>query len=320
MAIVTTADLQAFADKKVNLSSDEAQKGRDRVNFLRERLEKHIKENPGFSLVKMLHAGSVAKGTALSKVNDMDVAVYVRADAAPATNSNLVTWMADRIRDAYGGTIDPNQVREGTNCPTITFASGLSVDVVPVLYEGEPDDRGCLVAKATGDRLETSVKLHLEFVRKRKNAHPHDFAQVVRLVKWWIREQKSLDDNFKFKSFIAELLVAKLADDGGDMSDYPEALAQFFNYVVESKLSERIAFSDYYAASELPAPSGNAIEIFDPVNPENNVSFRYSTFDRDRILVAAEKALDAVTEASFATTKGEAVACWQVVLGTTFKG
>lgn len=318
MAIITTADLQAFADRKVNLDVDEAQKGRVRVNFLRERLEKHIGENPGFSLVKMLHAGSVAKGTALSKVNDLDVAVYVRADDAP--EANLVRWMAERIRNAYGGTIAPHQVTEGTNCPTITFASGLSVDVVPVLYEGEPDDRGCLIAKDTGDRLETSVKLHLEFVRKRKKTHPHDFAQMVRLLKWWIREQKNLDDSFKFKSFIAELLVAKLADDGIDLSDYPEALAQVFNYIVDTKLSERIAFSDYYNASSLPAPTGNAIEIFDPVNPDNNVAFRYSTFDRDRILSAAEKALDAVTEASFATTKGEALACWQVVLGTSFKG
>ena len=33
MAIVTTADLEAFADRTVNLSRDEAQKGRDRVNF-----------------------------------------------------------------------------------------------------------------------------------------------------------------------------------------------------------------------------------------------------------------------------------------------
>ena len=318
MPIVTTADLQAFADRKVNLSTDEAQKGRDRVNFLRERLGKHIGENPGFSLVKMLHAGSVAKGTALSKVNDLDVAVYVRADDAPG--SGLVSWMAQRIRDAYGDTIDTSQVTEGTNCPTITFASGLSVDVVPVLYEGEAADRGCLVSKDTGDRLETSVKLHLEFVRKRKKAHSHDFAQVVRLVKWWIREQKNLDGTFKFKSFMAELLVAKLADDGIDLSDYPEALAQVFHYVVESKFSERVAFTDYYTTSELPAPTGNAIEILDPVNPDNNVAFRYSTLDRDRILAAAERALDAITEASFATTKGEAVSCWQIVLGTSFKG
>jgi tRNA nucleotidyltransferase (CCA-adding enzyme) len=318
MAIVTSADLEAFASKTVNLSREDAQKGRDRVNFLRGRLEKHIVENPGFSLVRMLHAGSVAKGTALASVNDMDVAVYVTADDAPG--SGLVAWMAQRVRDAYGDTIDPSQVVEGTHCPTITFSSGLSVDVVPVLYEGEPDDRGCLLAKDTGDRLDTSVKLHLEFIRKRKKAHPDDFAQLVRFMKWWIREQKKLDRSFKFKSFMAELLVAKLADDGVDLTDYPEALAHIFNYIVESKLGERVAFTDYYPKRGLPAPTGDPIEIFDPVNPENNVAFRYSTSDLGRILTAAEVALDAITEASYATTKAEAVACWQLVLGTRFKG
>ncbi|MGW0103556.1 hypothetical protein, partial [Nocardia sp. NPDC003354] len=56
---------------------------RQQVNTLRDKLTSHIAENPGFSLVKMLHAGSVAKGTALRTVNDFDVAVYVRNDEAP---------------------------------------------------------------------------------------------------------------------------------------------------------------------------------------------------------------------------------------------
>ena len=136
--IITSADLEAFAAKTINLASTEARVGRDRVNVLRERLSKHIADNPGFSLVKMLHAGSVAKGTALQKVNDMDVAVYVRADDVP--ESDLVGWMTERLREAYGNTIAPDAVQPGTHCPTITFASGLSVDVVPVLYEGDDDD------------------------------------------------------------------------------------------------------------------------------------------------------------------------------------
>ena len=44
------------------------------------------------------------------------------------------------------------------------------------------------------------------------------------------------------------------------------------------------------------------------------------TVDRDRIVGAAEQALDAITEAAYATTKTDAVECWQVVLGTRFKG
>ena len=160
-------------------------------------------------------------------MNDLDVVVYVRADDAP--EMGLVSWMAQRLRDAYGKTISPDQIEEGAHCPTITFASGLSVDVVPVLYEGDDNDVGFLIAKDTGDRLKTSVTQHLTFVRTRKNVTPDHFTQMVRFVKWWVRTQKKLDSEFKFKSFMAELIVAKLVDEGVDMADYPEALARVFS-------------------------------------------------------------------------------------------
>ncbi len=315
---ITNQDLAAFAKRAINLSSDEAKAGRTRVKSLRERLEDHIRDHPGFSLRKMRHAGSVAKGTALASVNDMDVAVYVAADDAP--ESGLVDWMTDRLRDVYGKTVSPDAIQPGVHCSTITFASGLAVDVVPVLYEGGADDRGYLVARDTGDKLLTSVSLHLEFIRSRKRDHPQDFAQLVRYLKWWIRERKKADPNFKFKSFMAELVVAHLADGGLDVSDHTGALIGIFDYIASKGLSERIAFTDFHAAGDLPDPSGLPIEIFDPVNPDNNVAFRYSDTDRRRIVNAASEACDALVEAGFATTKSQALECWQVVLGTRFKG
>lgn len=48
----------AFADRKGNVATDEAQRDRDGVNFLRERLGKHINESLGFSLVKILMPGA----------------------------------------------------------------------------------------------------------------------------------------------------------------------------------------------------------------------------------------------------------------------
>ena len=84
-----------------------------------------------FSLVKMLHAGSVAKGTALASLNDMDVAVYVATDTVG--DESLVLWITDRLREVYGATIAWDAIQPGTHCPTITFASGFCVDVVPVL-------------------------------------------------------------------------------------------------------------------------------------------------------------------------------------------
>lgn len=315
---IKNPDIKAFAKRKINLSQAEASEGRDRVRFLRERLAGHISDNPGFSLVKMLHAGSVAKGTALADLNDMDVAVYVKSE--DVGDENLVLWMTDRLREVYGATISPDAVQPGTNCPTITFASGFSVDVVPVLYEGDEDDKGYLVAKDTGERLLTSIPLHLSFIRSRKEQHPDNLAQAIRYLKWWIRTQKQNDTHFKFKSFMAELIVAHLSDTGMTFSDHIEALSGVFEYIVDSGLAKRVWFDDYHGSAELPPPSGNPIEIIDPVNPLNNVASRYTTQDRSRIVDAAEEALDAITEASFATTKGQAVECWQVVLGTTFKG
>lgn len=317
-------DLAAFAARAVNLPKTIADDKRKQVNALRERLTSHIAKNPGFSLVKMLHAGSVAKGTALRTFNDFDVAVYVKKDDAPVTEAELIEWIADRLREAYKGLLDPSQIEPGTHCVNVQFkSSGTQVDVVPVLYEGDPDDRGYLIAKDSGDRLLTSVRLHLDFVRMHKNACPDDWAQVIRLVKWWIREQKMNDETeqFRFKSFMAELICAHLLDkDLITFEDYPVALEGFFDYVVRTELTERIAFTEHYTASALPSTRINTIEIFDPVNADNNVARLYDTDDQKRIVLAAEKALDAITEAHYATTKAQAVECWQVVFGSRFQG
>jgi hypothetical protein len=319
---ISHADLAAFADRVVNLPKAIADEKRKQVNTLRERLAAHVAKNPGFALVKMLHAGSVAKGTALRTFNDFDVAVYVRKDDAPTAEAELIEWIADRLREAYGGLIDPSQIEAGTHCVTITFKdSGTKVDVVPVLYDDDPNDCGYLIAKDTGDRLLTSVRRHLDFVRQRKNDCPDDWAQVVRFVKWWAREQKLRDGQFRFKSFMIELVCAYLLDKHiVTFDDYTVALEGFFDYVVRTELTERIAFTDFYAASALPKTRIGTIEVFEPVNPANNVARLYDTLDQKRIVQAAEAALDAITEAGYATTKAQAVECWQVVLGGRFKG
>jgi tRNA nucleotidyltransferase (CCA-adding enzyme) len=140
---ITRADVDAFAERKVDLPASIAREKRAQVNTLRDRLEERIKQDPGFALVKMRHAGSVAKGTALRTFNDFDVAVYVRVGATPIDEDRLVPWLVERLREAYQGLIDPSQVEPGPHCATITFkGSGTAVDVVPVLYEGEPQDIG----------------------------------------------------------------------------------------------------------------------------------------------------------------------------------
>jgi tRNA nucleotidyltransferase (CCA-adding enzyme) len=318
---ITHSDIAAFAEASVNLPSDQAKAGRERVNSLRERLERYIAANEDFDLVKMLHAGSVMKGTALRTLNDMDVAVYVRKAADDELDAELIDWLADRLREAYAGWLEPDQIEPGTHCVTVSFRShgGLDVDVVLVLYEDDPDDYGFLVAKDSGDRLLTNVRFHLDFIRARKAANP-DFAQIVRLVKWWVRQQKFVDETFKFKSFMVELIVAHLADTGTNLRSYPDALAAVFTYILRTGFRERISFSDYYEPSALPTTTSEPIRIYDPVNPANNVAFRYTDSECTNIVAAADEALSAILEAQYATTRGRAIECWQQVLGPKFRG
>jgi tRNA nucleotidyltransferase (CCA-adding enzyme) len=304
----------------VNLKREDVKEGREQVHRLREKLDKFISEHPDYGLVKMLLSGSLAKGTALKTINDIDVALYVKASEAPTKESELLEWIAMRLRKAYPQ-MAPEQIAPVTHCVRISFrGTGLDVDVSPVHYSGDPDDRGYLYARDTGKPLLTSIPMHLKFIRKRKNAQPDDFAAVVRLVKWWVKQRKKADSDFRLKSFICEMIVSHLADTRVVMADYPSALESFFRYIVKSRLNQRISFTDYYAASILPAPTGQPIEIFDPVNETNNVAADYSHQDRKRIVDAAEESLERLAEGRFATTRGRAVECWQDILGSSFRG
>jgi tRNA nucleotidyltransferase (CCA-adding enzyme) len=311
--------ISEFADEKVNLKREVVSAYREQVNSLRDRLGKYIQEHPDYSLVKMLHAGSVMKGTALKTVNDMDVGVYVRPSNETTDERRLIPWLSDRLKEVYSN-MKPDQFELQDHCVTISFrGSGLNVDVVPVIYEGDPEDRGFLITKDTGERVLTSIPLHLKFIRSRKDAQQQHFAQVVRFMKWWVRQRKIEDESFRFKSFMVELVCAHLADNGLDMSDYPQALQRIFTYIVSSGLKKRISFTDYYKSNKLPAPTQSPMEIFDPVNPENNVAGKYSERDRQRLAEAAHDALDALTEAHYATTQGRAEDMWRIVLGPSFR-
>lgn len=320
MPYVSHTEVAAFAADRVNLPREDAAAHRAQVNRLRDRLATKIQDAPEYGLVKSLHAGSVAKGTALKNVNDLDLAVYIKAAEAPENDAQLIPWLANRLYEATTN-MDRSQFEEQTHCVTVHYrGSGLDVDVVPVLYEGEPNDVGYLIKKWTGDRLKTSTRQHLDFIASRRKTYGPGFLELIRLTKWWKRQVLRADENFKFKSFMIELIWAHLADTGTTLTDYPAALESFFEWILRTEIEEQVTFTDYIRPSALPPRGTAAIEILDPVNPDNNVASRYDSHGRERIVRAAGDAFDALTEARFATTKGRAVDNWQLLLGPTFRG
>jgi hypothetical protein len=228
-------------------------------------------------------------------------------------------YLAERLRKAFPN-FKPEQVQPKTYCVTVSFlGSGLDVDIVPILYDGDPDWYGNLVNQEDGSFLRTCVPRHLEFIRKRKALANKDFAQVIRLVKYWVRKEKREKDGFRFKSFMAEMILSKMLDEGQDFSDYPEALQAFFSYIANSGMNERIIFDDYYPKSKAKV-FGTPIEIIDPVNEENNVSQLYTQAQADDIVDAALDAGDAVEAALRCPTKQDTIRHWQRVFGSAFQG
>lgn len=311
-------DIVQFAQDKVNLPRDKANEYRAQARRLRERLEDYLAGNEDFSLKKMLLSGSLAKGTALRSLNDIDVACYISGADAPQDIAALLDYLVERLRKAFPN-FSPEQVQPQTYSVTVSFrGSGLDVDVVPILYDGDPEWYGNLVSQDGGSFLETCIPRHLEFIRKRKQAQETHFAQIVRLVKFWTRRMKQEHDGFRFKSFMVEMILAHLSDQDLDFSDYPEALQHFFTYLGNTRLRERIVFDDYYNPDTVGKHT-EPVQIIDPVNADNNVSRLYTVDQRDTIFEAALDAGDAIDAALRAPTKQETVRYWQKVFGNSFQ-
>ena len=311
-------DVARFAQDRVNLPREKASEYRAQAQRLRDRLERYLKEHPDFTLKKMLISGSLAKGTALRSLNDIDMACYISGADTPGDVAVLLEYLAQRLRKAFPN-FNPDQVQEKTYSVTVSFrGSGLDVDVVPILYDGDPNWYGKLVSQDNGSYLETSIPLHLEFCRKRKRAQDQHFAQVVRLVKFWAGNMKSERHGFRFKSFMVELILSALSDKGCDMKDYPEALQHFFTYIARSDLRETIVFGDYYPGSSVMRFT-DRVQIIDPVNARNNVSRLYTVSEAEAIVDAALDAGDAIDAALAARTKQDTLRYWRRVFGSSFQ-
>jgi tRNA nucleotidyltransferase (CCA-adding enzyme) len=314
---VTHKNLVSFADQYINLKRDDVWTYRQQVNNLREKLENYINDHPDFSLVKMLNAGSLAKGTALKSINDIDVAVYIKKTDVNASEPHLINHFCTLLQTAYGGWKRESDFVKQINCVTVMFhGTGLNVDVVPVLYDGEENGKGYLIAKDTGERILTSIPMHLKFTQHRKEKYGSDYKQIIRFIKYW---KTQLKKELRFKSFMIELLVAYLWDKEHSVKDnHLDSLAKFFSYVVRSQLKEKIMFNDYYNVSIVKS-SNDPIQIFDPVNPDNNVASRYTEQERQLIVQAAEDTLDTIACARRSASKSEAEFLWQEIFGSAFK-
>jgi SMODS domain-containing protein len=302
-------EIAKFAEEKVNLKSDTASTYRAQAGRVRDHIQRYINDNPGIGFVKTLLSGSLAKHTSLKTLNDIDIALYIKDDKTDIDINDILQWVYDKLSHTYPTT----QIKIDPPCVVISFSgTELDVDVMPVIYDGDENGYGKIFDPYTLETKYTSIPRHLEFITKRRTQQPKDFAQIIRLIKFW-RDSQGLD----FRSFLIELIVSDCADQGIKFTDYPSALLNVFNRILNDDLNERIIFEDYFSKDKFPAKT-DLVAIFDPVEPTNNVAENVSKFDLETFLELVENATEQITYAKNATTKEQTVQCWRNVFGPTF--
>lgn len=311
MYVTPQPDLRAFLKERVNLPPERLDSVNRTINHLKAQLQRHISENEDFALVEILNSGSVEKKTAITPLNDVDVAIVLRWDELPDDDrESLLERVMELLIELYAS--KPREdFSPGRHAVRIRFREkNLSVDVVPLIPNPEDSDFGLLSTRDSDEWVLTSIPRHLKFIRDRIREHPN-YLDLVRLTKWWRKER-----GVHFKSFLIELLWAHLLDEKVvEGNDLGEALLGFFGYIVRTGLRDPI----HFRGQEIPESVTGPVRVLDPVNATNNVAARIDEGRREELVAACREAFEALAAAQTAPTAAVARDYYQRVFGPGFR-
>jgi hypothetical protein len=198
-------------------------------------------------------------------------------------------------RDAY-----PTTERETTKSSVrLMFTDKVNFDLVPLFATMDPERQ--ILVRSDGERRETSVQKHVDFVKRRTSKSNDEpgrvkFNEMVRLFKWWrcfrLEGARSVKD---VPSFLVILLAAHAFDQRGVQATYGETVADWFGFLARvARKRARILFTDFNAGPV--AAEGPTWSIHDPVNTGNNVVETWSGLACDEFADWLEEGRDAMYE------------------------
>jgi len=237
-------------------------------------------------------SGSFAKRTGLrrhmqggSAVEGQDVDLPFVCSPKTKADEELDSLL-DRF-ERYAENSYPETERKRTKSSIELSFSGSKIkyDLVPMLATADLQRQ--IIIRSNGDRIETSVQKHVEFVRRRTRSSNQlpgrvKFNECVRLLKWW-REFREDNSTLHVPSIVIELLAADAYDRFGVEETYASTLARWFGYlahIVERR--KRVAFADF---EPIPPQGEQACiwEVLDPVTPDNVITKKWSNVDVDTL-------------------------------------
>ena len=272
---------------------------RKQADSIRKRISGQAKED-GLTVRSTPQAGSFAKRTGLrrhmagdSEVEGLDVDLPFVVSPTDEDGEQLESLL-DRF-ETYARKTYPDTKRKRTKSSIELYFTGTRrrYDLVPMLASEDPDKQ--IIIRANGDRIETSVQKHVEFVRERTRTSNElegrvKFNECIRLIKWW-RLFREKDSDLEIPSFILALLCADAYDQQSVKETYGDTLAAWYSrmaHVVRKR--KRVAFGDFVL---IPAADPDARwEVLDPVTPDNNVVARWAGYEIEEFAEWLEHARD----------------------------
>jgi hypothetical protein len=214
---------------------------------------------------------------------DIDIPFIVQSKDS---NGNEIAELINRFY-TYTDSAYKNKEKEKTKSSIrLQYSNFLSYDIVPLLETDQPNKQ--ILIRRDGERRETSVLKHTEFIKSRTAKSKElegrvCFNECVRLVKWWRyfrQEESGIFDNEDngIPSFLIDLLCAKAFDVCSVKETYAHTISDWFGYLEDEIRNKRsIIFTDHYTKPENDATA--LWKVYDPVNPNNNVVKKWGNLE-----------------------------------------
>jgi hypothetical protein len=162
---------------KLALPGDQRNELRKQIGRLLEKLEAKVHEDGAYRIKKFRRAGSLEKGTSnrprAGKPVDGDVGVYFEVDDPENFDVPDLQKLIKQLLEAAYPQKSPDDFDDsGDRIFEVVFkGTGLEVDLVPIVSLDVDANYGYQYSR-TGDRVKTSVKVHLEHFRSHSAKDP----------------------------------------------------------------------------------------------------------------------------------------------------
>jgi tRNA nucleotidyltransferase (CCA-adding enzyme) len=281
----------------------------DKVESRKKDLMSKLGGQENLGIVKIRNSGSFAKGTSLLPLSDLDMVFYLHEKKFEFNFDNML----ESVRKIVKGKYPNNEVRTQTKSVGLIFSDGFRIDIVPAYYpEGENlEERVFIFNRKKEEWIETSIKLHLDFVSAYKKKF-EKYSSLVRLLKSWNNKGK-----YSIRSFVLELVVAKCVDLGFISQSLNGCFMEVLNYIERTRLRERITFENFYNLNQVK-PNRDVYQIWDPVNPENNIANDFEEQHINHFVLGAKEAMEYTKKAQKSKDEQEILLFLKNVFGDTF--